>query len=74
MSNLAEKVFTQLPAYVSGLTVLIGRPKRTIAVSNTGDPGDLRRAIVFAGITVGLVTQLRSRTNVTAGVSAGNST
>jgi hypothetical protein len=52
MSNLAERAFAQLPAYVPELIALIGQPKRTIAACNDGDPEGLRRAIAFVGITV----------------------
>lgn len=60
MSNLAERAFAQLPAYLPDLIALVGQPKRAIAARNSGDAEDLRRAIVFVGITVALGFMLQA--------------
>lgn len=54
MKEILEKIFAQLPSYIPDLAALIARPKRTIALRNTGAPDDLKRAIAFVAITVGI--------------------
>ncbi|GAB4376004.1 MAG: hypothetical protein Kow00114_39460 [Kiloniellaceae bacterium] len=62
MKNIAERVFTRLPAYLPDLAAVTVRPKTTIIAKSAGAPHELQDALVFVGLTVGIGFLLQAPT------------
>src|SRR5438876_5918373 len=54
MKDLLEKILAYLPSYIGDLVQLVIRPKRFIAERNTGQEGDLLKALTFLGISLSI--------------------
>ncbi len=62
MKDLAERVLTRLPAYLPDLAAMVAHPKRTIIARSSGADDDLRNALIFVALTVGLGFLLQAPT------------
>lgn len=62
MKDLAERVLARLPAYLPDLAAMVAHPKRTIIARSSGADDDLRNALIFVALTVGLGFLLQAPT------------